>query len=308
MDYIEADQKAHEFIINYNIMLSPVGPWTIDKKGKQVIFTSAKRFDDFCAKAYAKYFDSNIPKMVLSRLHSLLMIPYDFELHSYAFYRKTMLDSNTKGIENLDDAYANYLVRDALDHNKSRKKKSIHISGCGGCGKSTLAKILAIYVYKYDEDEIFKCATGNNSFDEYQGQKVIIFDEFRGNMPFRDFLDMTDPNADVKIGARYHNKPLQRAELLIFNSTRKVDELYSEEVNEDPVQLYRRLEWYENDRGQFMIFKRYTFEKEKKQYTVEPDIMNFRKLNDRYIKEHPRATFDDADFSDVDVKKDELPF
>ncbi len=303
----EADYLAHIFINDFNVMISPNGPYVIIN-GCSHYFNSVSDYDCWIMKKYMEKYNTSVPTRVLSRINSLTLMPYDFDTHSYAFYRKSVLDTDLEKVDDLKEAYNNYLESDALNYDKVRKKKSIHISGNGGCGKSTLAKILALYVYKYPEDEIFKCATGNNSFDEYTGQKVIIFDEFRGNIAFRDFLDLTDPNANVKVGARYHNKSLQRTELIIFNSTRKVNELYSTEVtSEDPVQLYRRLEWYEND-NQFMIFKRHLYDPKTKNYELIPKICNFSKLYDRYLKEHPRDTFSEEDFSDVDVNEEELPF
>ncbi len=75
---------------------------------------------------------------------------------------------------------------------------------CGrtGCGKS--------YEYvklckKYGPDNVYLVSDYNNPFDNYQGQDVVIFDEFRGQFRLAEFLQYTQGYRQ-EIRARYSNK------------------------------------------------------------------------------------------------------
>lgn len=101
--------------------------------------------------------------------------------------------------------------------NKKRKYRltNIYISGPGRTGKTTLAKQLAIAIVerfrlkKYDNDGFFMVGTRGVAFDNYNGEDVIIFDEFRNkdyNLDYGTLLRICDPYAENVTTSIKHSK------------------------------------------------------------------------------------------------------
>ncbi len=63
------------------------------------------------------------------------------------------------------------------------QRTNIYLTGSGGSGKTQLAKAIArsLFPQHEEDDDIFYVAGNNgNTFDSYDGQPVIIWDDFRG--------------------------------------------------------------------------------------------------------------------------------
>ena len=114
---------------------------------------------------------------------------------------------------------------------------------CGhtGCGKS--------YEYvklckKYGADNVYLVSDYNNPFDNYQGQDVVIFDEFRGQFRLAEFLQYTQGYRQ-EIRARYSNKYALWTKVYITSPVTPY-EVYRKDgdttnANDKLQQIYRRI-------------------------------------------------------------------
>lgn len=121
----------------------------------------------------------------------------------------------------------------------NRNIRVYSITGLSGSGKTTLAKYIA-------ESKGLSCyisSSGQNFMDDYNGEDVLIIDDFRGSqMTFSDFLKLIDNNTSSNIKARYHNiRP--NFKYIIITSVNFPNEYYSSDVlTAEPVkQLIRRI-------------------------------------------------------------------
>lgn len=74
--------------------------------------------------------------------------------------------------------------------------------GNTGCGKSYTFKQLCD---KHGEENVYLVSDYDNPFDNYQGEPIVIFDEFRGQIRYSNFLGMLDCYKQ-QVKARYSNK------------------------------------------------------------------------------------------------------
>lgn len=154
----------------------------------------------------------------------------EHEMHKvdFAIYRKAYREIPVA----LDYAYK---------HAVACSRDVLYIQGQSGDGKTTVAKMycdahgLSYYV----------TGTGDHAFDEYAGQDVIIWDDFRdSDMGFHDLLKMLDNNTDCTIAARYRNKKLPFCKMFILTSTKSINECYAGAAAKDGeqyVQFLRRV-------------------------------------------------------------------
>ena len=85
----------------------------------------------------------------------------------------------------------------------NRNIKVYTITGLSGCGKTTLAK----WICEKKGLTYYISSSGQNFMDDYNGEDVLILDDFRGSqISFCDFLKLLDNNTASMIRARYHNK------------------------------------------------------------------------------------------------------
>lgn len=111
--------------------------------------------------------------------------------------------------------------------------------GKSGAGKSRTAREEAkavggpIYVHTY---------TDTHFFTRYRGEKLIIFDEFRGQMPFYQFLGLLD-GYETWVDKKCRDSVPWMATHIWITSRRRPDECWKEDVvvEEDMIQLFRRL-------------------------------------------------------------------
>lgn len=246
----------------------------IDNKGNII-----NNINSYIKACYNKTFNKIITKEQQAYIEQWLYAPFDFENISYKTYLKTIVEKQEpKKVKNLKDNYDYYL--ESIKNN-SKSKQCLYISGLGGSGKTTYAKILASKYY--DEDEIFISSNGSHPFDEYYGEKCIIFDDFRDwIMPYNDLLKLLDNNTNSNIGARYHNKSLARCELIIITSIKTPIELYRG-INEDRFQLYRRISYFKLQQDILSLME---YNKNNEYYKEIKTISVLNELNE-YYKEHP---------------------
>lgn len=134
----------------------------------------------------------------------------------------------------------------------SFKKTIIFISGKSGVGKTLLATKLANVLKKVafskvgERWEICKTAA-KNSFDEYNGEEILLMDDVRGAaLSASDWLKLLDPYSISPISARYHNK-VGSAKVIIITSSVDPDKFFqsSENFNGEAIgQFRRRIDYY----------------------------------------------------------------
>lgn len=120
-----------------------------------------------------------------------------------------------------------------------RNIKVYTITGLSGCGKTTLAKWLC----EKKGLTYYISSSGQNFMDDYNGEDVLILDDFRGSqIAFCDLLKLLDNNTSSMIRARYHNKqPLFK--YVIITSVYSPNCYYSNDfLRDEPLkQLIRRI-------------------------------------------------------------------
>ena len=120
-------------------------------------------------------------------------------------------------------------------------KPNVWIWGQSGIAKTTLAmEYCKRHGYSY-----YIADAGNNPLDNYRGEDVIIFDDFRDCIyNFSTFLRVTNMHAPCRLPARYHNKVLATCKLMIFTSPLSPYTIYgarTDGAEEEKMQLYRRI-------------------------------------------------------------------
>lgn len=125
-----------------------------------------------------------------------------------------------------------------------RNMKVIFVCGKSGTGKSFYSKKLL------DSLGLDYCisSSSNDVFQDYMGQKAMIFDDLRDTtFKFYDFLKMLDNNTKSSCYSRFANKPID-CEYLVINTSIPLRFWYKElryaGENESLIQLYRRISSY----------------------------------------------------------------
>lgn len=86
-----------------------------------------------------------------------------------------------------------------LDSQGWRKIEVNYLSGASGVGKTR-------YIFDhYKSDEFYRITDYSNPWDRYNGQKVVVFDEFSGQPTIEEMLDWLDCYT-TQLRARYNNR------------------------------------------------------------------------------------------------------
>lgn len=119
----------------------------------------------------------------------------------------------------------------------------IVICGVAGSGKTTLACELA-------GDSLYKYPLLKGYWNGYHGQRVVLFDEFVGNVPYHELLQVCD-RFPCMVNTKFGDEQLL-CRTVIFTSNKRPDQWYSFE-NHTPEALYRRITkyiWLQNRVGE----------------------------------------------------------
>lgn len=144
--------------------------------------------------------------------------------HEYANWRR-----------NLEDARASYLESVVVP---PMKKVVIALCGVAGAGKThTVTTLLETCGLKRSDAFWAKCATSGHGqyaqsklwFDGYDGQKIIIFDDFEGKCAVEDYLHLCDFNADTMKFEVKGGKTRLLHSVVIFTSNSPVNKWFERE-------------------------------------------------------------------------------
>lgn len=131
--------------------------------------------------------------------------------------KKTLTDIVHESVENYQQLrFVEGLMKYVKPY--SGERKVIYIWGKTGVGKSR-------YVRERCSENLENVSFINTFYLGYKGSKEVVFDDFRGEMPFRELLKITDRyayNINVKGGEMPWN-----AETIFITSDRAPDKLYS---------------------------------------------------------------------------------
>ncbi|MFR1436468.1 MAG: hypothetical protein ACLSS9_14860 [Acutalibacteraceae bacterium] len=99
------------------------------------------------------------------------------------------------------------MIRDAYYEKRYREtprqrevKRFWHV-GKPGTGKSYIQILLA---EQYGDDEVYVVTDYDHPFDKYNGERFVVFDEFRGQIKFSVLMNLLD-NYRVQLPCRYSN-------------------------------------------------------------------------------------------------------
>lgn len=128
--------------------------------------------------------------------------------------------------------------------NTDRDIRIVFITGKGGTGKTYYAKKLC------DIEKLDYCvsSSSNDPFQDYLGQRVMIFDDLRDTaFEFEDLLKILDNHTNSSIKSRFSNKCFNGVMIIITSSIPLIYWYKSKKLrktNDSLVQLYRRINSY----------------------------------------------------------------
>ena len=150
-----------------------------------------------------------------------------------------------------------------------RELTVIYIEGTPGSGKTTIAR----HFCEERDLSYFITGGGNDVFQGYGGQQVIIIDDARSSLfSPEEWLKVLDNNSNSLVRSRFRNKNLSNAKFIIMTSTESLLKFF-EEYQEDPQQLYRRIKlWFVVDKYSIVVHK---YNSDKKIYEEVKRVRNW---------------------------------
>lgn len=118
---------------------------------------------------------------------------------------------------------------------RSGMTKCLWLYGPSGGGKSHLAHSLKFFLGRP------YCKTATTWWSGYKQQKYVIFDEFRGELPYPEFLKMTD-KYDYKVQVKCKDELPFTSELIVITCPARADQVYQPQYSWDTMaQIERRV-------------------------------------------------------------------
>jgi hypothetical protein len=160
------------------------GKWENDEKGHTKVEGTFEEWGDMPVERQGQRTD-------LTRFHSLIR---DGASNCQIY------EDNPNNIK-----YANLIDRVRQDirreefKDKFRKMEVIYMYGKTGVGKTRMI------LERYCPSDVYRVTDYKHPFDGYQGQPVIVFDEFRSQLYISDMLNYTD-GYPLELPARYSNR------------------------------------------------------------------------------------------------------
>lgn len=120
-------------------------------------------------------------------------------------------------------------------------------------GKTGVGKTRGVYNWLARDNEtglvkytdVYRVTNYKNPFDQYEGQKYLVFDEFAGQIDFSELLMMCDRYPHM-LKARYNDKIAQH-HIVVFLSNAPLGEIYTDVQQNSPMSwdaLMRRIDLY----------------------------------------------------------------
>lgn len=163
------------------------------------------------------------------------------EITPYNYHSTIPIDLYAKNERVIQSAF-NHKIS-SLTSSPHRKIKVIYFYGRSRIGKSRFAYDYAKSLYP--DEEPANSSAKNDPLQDYKGQKVLIWNEFRDtHMAYSDLLSFIDPHYRSSGKSRYHNKPFL-GDVIIFTSTQAIDFLYKNvPTNDGMAELRNRITEY----------------------------------------------------------------
>lgn len=117
--------------------------------------------------------------------------------------------SAIRQINNIEKAISMYKANKVK--NIFRKLEVSYIYGATGVGKTRTV------MEHFGYENVYRVTNYKNPFDNYNGQDVILFDEFRSSLPISDMLVYLD-GYPVNLPCRYSDKPALYTKVYIISN------------------------------------------------------------------------------------------
>lgn len=135
--------------------------------------------------------------------------------------------TNARALREME-ALALYKKRQELVEQGGQEREVIVLCGPPGSGKTR-------WVYENFAGELYSVGGYQHPFDEYAGERVLVLDEFNGQLEFELLLKLLD-RYPVHLPARYQNK-FALYDTVVIISNLRLDQMYRD------VQAYAPLQW-----------------------------------------------------------------
>lgn len=173
---------------------------------------------------------------IMSRAHQ--MIVEEGKTSDEVFESLASGFGNARAIREIE-AFAHRKKAKEIAKQGGMDRKVRFITGAPGVGKTSL-------VYKKHAADLYSVSQYRHPFDEYRSEKVLLLDEFNGQIEFELMLKLLD-RYPVSLPARYENKLALYDEVYLLSNLR-LEHLYPEVQKQYPLQwnaFLRRIDCYQ---------------------------------------------------------------